>query len=69
MGVNLMDRRDLVDGRRVYRIARKDLCRLPRDSQGQFLWDPRERNGTFRFTEVDPSVGAAVFRNWTNFRT
>ena len=67
--VNLVDRQDLVDGRRVYRVYRKDQIRIPRDGQGPYLWDPRETNGKFRFVTTDPSGSVGVLRKWSNFRT
>lgn len=67
--INLCERKDVIDGRRVYRIARKDQFRLPTDAQGPFLFDTRVKNGKFRFTETDPTAGDTVLRNWKNFRT
>lgn len=69
VNINLAERKDLVDGRRVYRIHREDQLHLPTDNQGPFLFDPRTKNGKFRFTETDPSVGTGTLRDWTNFRT
>lgn len=67
--LNLVERRDLSDGRRVYRVWPKDQPRLPKDSQGPYLFDPRKPNGRFRFTDTDPTGSTEIDRNWVNFRS
>jgi len=67
--LNLVERRDLSDGRRVYRVWPKDQSRLPEDSKGPYLFDPRKTNGRFRFTGTDPTGSSEIARNWVNFRS
>lgn len=67
--VNLADRRDLGDGRRIYRVWPQDQFRLPSDARGYYLIDSRTQNGKFRFTTTNPSGNALVVRQWTNYRS
>lgn len=65
-----VERQDLVDGRRVFRIHPDEQKRLMADNLGPFIIDTSggavER---LRFTDVDPSEDQAVLETWKNTRS
>ena len=67
--MNLVQRRDLTDGRRIYRVWPAEQRKLPVDRRGAYLFDPRTTNGKFRFTETLPGENSQVLRDWTTIRS
>ena len=65
-----VERQDLVDGRRVYRVISGEQDRLPEDNLGPYLVDTSGGSiGKLRFTETDPSEDQAVLNTWKNTRS
>lgn len=56
------ERKDVVDGRRVYRVAVRYLNRCAYDKRGAFIgYPPAPR---WRFLLEDPTLGVAAIRDW-----
>jgi hypothetical protein len=65
-----LERQDLVDGRRVFRVHPDEQKRLMFDNQGYFVIDTTGGSiKRLRFTDADPSEGQAVLLPWKNTRS
>ena len=65
-----VERQDLVDGRRVYRVRDEEQNKLPVDNQGPFITDTSsQRIEKLRFTTTDPSEDQAILNTWKNTRS
>jgi hypothetical protein len=65
-----VERQDLVDGRRIFRVHPDEQKRLMTDNQGPFIIDTTGgKVARLRFTDVDPSEDQAVLEPWKNTRS
>lgn len=68
--INLAERLDLLDGRRIYRVPEREAVKLPKDSTGYYLLDTEDPEGPkLRAVDTDPSFGLAVLHDWVNIRS